>query len=179
MFRPLHCLLLAMALAAACVTKPAAAQDLTSTRETSMPMRDMGQPTKKRPNSMMLRGGAFMLAVPYLSSVAVAATSDRSADRNLYVPIVGPWMDLAERSCKPNSTNGCKSDGVNKGLLVADGVFQGLGALSIVGAFLFPEIVSTKELKAGGRPRLGAVSLRVEPTWTGGGYGLAAVGKFY
>ena len=54
--------------------------------------------TTTGPNRELLRGGILALGVPYAASVVVAATSDRSEDKHLYIPVAGPWMDLANRS---------------------------------------------------------------------------------
>ena len=60
---------------------------------------------------------------------------------------------------------------MNKVLLITDGVFQGIGALNIVGAFLFPEV----KVVAFGQATTVAFSPSRLP---GGGYGVGAAGKF-
>src|SRR5229473_4984867 len=92
------------------------------------------------PNGAMIHTGIFTLGVPYVASVVVAASSDHQGDRSLYWPVVGPWMDLADRgSCGHTGETSCGNETGNKALLVVDGIFQGIGALDIVGAFVFPE----------------------------------------
>jgi hypothetical protein len=54
--------------------------------------------TTTGPNRELLHGGILALGVPYVASVVVAATSDRPEDKHLYIPVAGPWMDLANRS---------------------------------------------------------------------------------
>jgi len=96
--------------------------------------------TTTGPNRALLHTGIFVFGVPYVASVIVAASSDHQGDHNLYLPVVGPWMDLAGRgSCGNLGEMTCGNEAANKVLLVVDGVFQGLGALDIVGAFVFPE----------------------------------------
>ena len=52
------------------------------------------------PNRALLHSGVFMLGVPYVASIIVAAGSDHPGDSNLYLPVAGPWMDLGSRgSC--------------------------------------------------------------------------------
>jgi len=124
------------------------------------------------PNSALLGSGLFTFGVPYVASVIVASTSNNDADHNLYVPVVGPWMDFANRgSCGGFTQNSCDSETANKVLLAADGVFQGIGALQIVGAFLMPEVhtayVATEPRVVVGPSRVGR-----------SGYGLAAGGTF-
>lgn len=100
------------------------------------PPRDFYVIEEKTPNIGLITGGAVMFGVPYAASVVVAAASDRPSDHNLYIPLAGPWMDLAKRgSCVGTR---CESETGNKVLLVADGIFQGVGALEIVAGFLFP-----------------------------------------
>ena len=124
------------------------------------------------PNSAMLSSGIFTFGVPYIASVVVAANSDLSADKNLYVPVVGPWTDLVNRpGCGGFGQRSCDGETANKVLLVADGIFQGIGALQIVGAFLMPE---TRTVTVASQPRI-----IVAPSSIGrSGYGLAAAGTF-
>jgi hypothetical protein len=65
-------------------------------------------------------------------------------------------------------------------LIVIDGVFQGIGALDIVGAFIFPETRTvTVSSSKRSETRVSSLSLRVLPARVGAGaYGLAAVGTF-
>jgi hypothetical protein len=124
------------------------------------------------PNSALLGSGLFAFGVPYVASVIVAASSDNSADHNLYIPVVGPWMDFANRgSCGGLAQPACDTETANKVLLAADGIFQGIGALEIVGAFLMPE---THTVTVASEPRV-----IVGPSSIGrSGYGLAAIGTF-
>jgi hypothetical protein len=124
------------------------------------------------PNSALLGSGLFAFGVPYVASIVVASTSDNAADKNLYVPVVGPWTDLANRGgCGGFGQRACDNETANKVLLVADGIFQGIGALEIVGAFLTPE---THTVTVATEPRV-----IVGPSSVGrSGYGLAAAGTF-
>jgi len=130
--------------------------------------------TTMGPNRGMLRSGVFMLGVPYVTSVIVAAESDHPGDDNLYIPVAGPWMDLAGRGPCGNVPGGPSCDGetVNKVLLVVDGIFQGIGAIDIVGAFVFPE---TRTIYAtSSQPRV-----VVAPAyWGRDGYGVSAFATF-
>jgi hypothetical protein len=81
--------------------------------------------------------GLTLFGGAYAASTIVAATNDRPSDDKLYYPVVGPWMDLADRGC---STRGCASgEGINTALLVTSGVAQGIGALGIVTSLIVPE----------------------------------------
>jgi hypothetical protein len=124
------------------------------------------------PNRALLHSGLFTFGVPYIASIAVAATSDHPGDNNLYIPVVGPWMDLADRGgCGGVLQRSCDGETANKVLLVADGILQGFGALDIVGAFLFPE---TRVVADTSKPHVA-----VSPAYLGREtYGLTAVGTF-
>jgi len=125
------------------------------------------------PNRDLLRSGVFTLGASYVPALVVAIESDRSADKHLYAPIVGPWLDLAHRDDDCNGS--CEKETANKVLLVTDGIFQGIGALQIIGAFIFPETRAVTIAKSDGTP---AVSFTVVPTRLATGNGLVAVGNF-
>jgi len=131
---------------------------------------------RTRPNTFMLKSGIVLIGVPYTASIVVATTSDRKADRYLYVPVAGPWLDLSARDAARECTAGqaCKNDGLNRGLVIANGVFQGIGALGVVGAFLLPE-----KMQPAGEAQKESLRVRISPTSFAGGYGLVASGKFY
>ncbi len=81
-------------------------------------------------------------------------------------------MDFANRGgCGGITQNSCDSETANKVLLAADGVFQGIGALQILGAFLMPEVHTTYVAT---EPRVVVGPSRVGRS----GYGLAAGGTF-
>lgn len=125
------------------------------------------------PNRALLSSGIFALGVPYVTSVIVATQSDHQGDNHLYVPVAGPWMDLGDRGgCGELGQPSCNAETTYKVLLVADGILQGIGALDIIGAFVFPE--TRTAAVAADRPRL-----VVSPTAMGrGGYGVAALATF-
>jgi hypothetical protein len=133
------------------------------------------------PNRQLLRSGAWTLGVSYAPALVVAIKSERRGDDYLYYPVVGPWLDLAHRGeCAT-----CKHESVNQGLLVADGLFQGLGALQLVGSFLLPEqhtVETAAQARLGAptdkRDAKGGIRLRLRPVRLSGGYGLQATAKF-
>src|SRR5258708_35038135 len=47
------------------------------------------------PNADLIGVGIFTIALPDFASVGVAMGSD--IDHDLYIPVAGPWMDLAHR----------------------------------------------------------------------------------
>ena len=128
--------------------------------------------TTTGPNATLLKSGVVALAVPYLASVIVASQSDRQEDKNLYIPVAGPWMDFANRGgCGGQGEPACSTETAYKVLLVGSGVLQGIGALEILGSFIFPE--TRTETRASTAPRFVA-----SPYMTGTGYGMSAVGTF-
>jgi hypothetical protein len=125
------------------------------------------------PNRALFHSGLFVFGVPYVASIVVASGSDHPGDNNLYLPVAGPWMDLASRGpCGHMGETPCDNETTNKVLLVVDGVFQGLGALDIVGAFVFPETHTVSYSKT--EPRI-----VVAPTyWGRDRYGFSALATF-
>jgi hypothetical protein len=88
------------------------------------------------------------------------------ADRDLYIPIVGPWINLADRSTdRENNTR----DTV---LIAGSGVLQGIGTLMLITSFFVPEKVPAARISAGN------VKMQVTPTASMGGGGVGAVGTF-
>jgi hypothetical protein len=130
------------------------------------------------PNRQLLRMGTWTLGLSYAPALVVAVKSERRGDDYLYYPVVGPWLDLSHRGeCLT-----CRHEKMNEALLVADGIFQGVGALQLVGSFLLPER-RTVETVTPPVPRTKAaeqasVKLRVRPVRLSSGYGLQATAKF-
>jgi len=115
--------------------------------------------------------GLVVAGAPYIASVGIAATSAREGDANLWIPAVGPWLDLGSR---PDCNGDCGTETGNRVLLVGDGILQTVGVLEIIGAFVFPESYSTTvtTTASGG-------TLSLAPSKVGrSGYGLSAVGEF-
>jgi hypothetical protein len=129
------------------------------------------------PNRALLVTGLATFGLSYIPAVTVAATSSLDADHHLYVPIAGPWLDLANRPpCEARYTS-CDTENVNKVLIGVDGVFQAIGVIAIFTSFLAPEHERTV-VTASERPRT-PTKVYVTPAHLGpGGYGLAAVGSF-
>jgi hypothetical protein len=152
---------LAAALAAAVgISRPAAAQQRVDTVEYTGPDRGL------------LRAGAWTLGLSYAPALVVAIESPLPEDRYLYAPVAGPWLDFAKRDCTD-----CKHETANQVLLATDGVFQSIGALQILGSFLFVEhTVVTRPARSHGSKN--ALNLHLVPIRVAGGYGLKAIGNF-
>jgi hypothetical protein len=106
-----------------------------------------------------------------VASAVVAGESDYNPDRALFIPIAGPWVDLSQRGGCPISFSTCNNETLNKVLLVGDGVIQGIGALTIIAAFLVPERPYRRRWGSNNELTISPLTLR-------GGGGLAAVGTF-
>lgn len=138
------------------------------------------------PHPVLLPVGIATLAFSYLPSVGVGLVSDHKGDTNLIIPLAGPWIDLASRGCDgftlpgPNGpfqlSDGqyCGTSGVERAALIADGIAQGIGALTIVGAFLIPQ---RRTVLVGDAKAPAILSMR--PSSFGGrGAGAVLVGSF-
>ena len=141
------------------ISAPAAAQQRVDTVEYTGPDRGL------------LKSGAWTLGLSYVPAAIVGIESSLPADRYLLAPVAGPWIDYAKRDC-----SNCTNETLNKVLLATDGVFQGLGALQIIGSFLFVEHTVVTRPARVEAPK-NALNLRLVPKFSGG-YGLAAIGNF-
>ena len=124
------------------------------------------------PNPTLFTSGLLTFGVPYGISVVVAAESDRDGDKNLFVPVVGPWMAYAnEGTCNNQSSVSCGRTTGNKVLLAADGIFQAIGAIELVAAFSMPATTTVA--------RVPGTTVAVAPSRLGpSAYGVAAAGSF-
>jgi hypothetical protein len=145
-----------------CSTRAASAQEVERKTVTE----------KGGPSHGMLYSGIVVGGISYGAAAVVAMTSNVDADRRLIVPIAGPWLALSGRpACGGLTQPSCDSTTTDKVLIVTDGVFQAVGALLIVGAFLNPRTTTVTTAKE--------PPVRVAPTSVaGGGYGLVAFGNF-
>lgn len=149
----------------------AASQSSESQGSTTLPAagapRDVITYEERMPNGALIGSGLVMFGASYLPSVIVAAESGRPGDTSLYVPVAGPWMNLANRDSQcPNER--CVNDMPNKVLLVADGLFQGFGALQVLGGFLFPTTRTVTQ----------TANVQVLPNVGSSHVGITAVGSF-
>lgn len=121
------------------------------------------------PNRPMLVTGLVVLGGTYGASVIVGAISDREADERLFLPVVGPWLDLKDRDC---DVNACDNETLNKTLIIGSGALQGIGALTLVLSLVIPE---SKD-----KPwyLIGDEKLTVAPRLAGNETGLTAFGRF-
>jgi hypothetical protein len=137
-------------------------------REPERPVRSYG------PNALMLQSGLVIFGLSYGTAVVVAAESSHTGDKSLYIPLIGPWIDLGNRgpSC-PVGDSSCNHETTNRVLIVVDGIFQAVGALDIIGALLIQPTVVEERRAAKTKPHVSFA-----PWATPTGYGLSAAGAF-
>jgi len=152
------------------VVQPAPAAQTTTTAGVLDRRHEEGE-SAYAPNRYLLTSGLIVFGVPYLTSVIVASSSNHYGDSHLFVPLAGPWMDIADRG--PNNLSN-DNETTNKVLLGVDGVFQAIGAIEIVSALLMPETVehATTVETAGTKVHFTPAKVGYE------GYGLAAFATF-
>lgn len=121
---------------------------------------------QRRPNRpIMITGGALLLGT-YVTTAALVGANGPVADHDLYIPVVGPWINLADRSTdRGNNTR----DTV---LIAGSGVLQGVGAAMLITSFFVPESTPSARISAGN------VKMQVTPTASYGGAGVGAIGTF-
>jgi hypothetical protein len=120
----------------------------------------------------LVSSGLVTLGLGYGAAVIVAATSSHAGDNRLYVPILGPWLDLGDRGSCPVAAHACDHETTNKLLIVGDGIVQAVGAATILAGLLSPghtSIASTKTF---------SIAQIVPVTFGQGRPGLAAYGSF-
>jgi hypothetical protein len=130
------------------------------------PVIDAKTTRTRRPNVPLLATSSLLFLGSYIPTIAYQGAKDR--DNNLYIPIAGPWMDLADGH---NST-------AEKTLLSLSGVAQGLGALGFVSSFFVPERRTRNWHLLGVRHDGRRASFAVEPRMARGSYGVGAMGRF-
>jgi hypothetical protein len=89
-------------------------------------------------NAPVFATGALVFAGSYGASVVVAGSSDHAGADRLYVPVVGPWLALNDWGDCPIEEPRCDENTTDKVLLVADGVFQAAGVITMVSGLLSP-----------------------------------------
>lgn len=132
---------------------------------------DYGEREVRRyPNRPLLSTGTSLFVVSYGASAVTAAISDRDEDKKLFIPVVGPWMDLADRNCEARGCGG--NEDVNKAMLITSGVVQGAGVLLAVSSLFIPEKVEERRVSKA-KPEV-----KFAPVSFAAGGGIGAVGRF-
>jgi hypothetical protein len=124
---------------------------------------------ERRPNTELLSTGTSLFIISYGASVVAGAVSGREEDKRLFIPVAGPWMDLAQRDCREREC-GLNED-IARAMIVTSGSVQGGSALMVLGSLVIPETVTVEE-------RLSSAKVKVLPVSFGAGAGVGAVGRF-
>jgi hypothetical protein len=128
-----------------------------------------------RPNGVLIGRGLFAFLGSYVPSVIVAVVNDNSYDKHLAIPVVGPWLDLANRPpCGGMGETGCPTENGYRALLIVVGSFQGLGALATLVGLAVPERRITAAPAKAAAPTVHVLPAQVSRD----GYGLSAFGTF-
>lgn len=130
-----------------------------------------------RPNRALLATGAGIFVATYAASAIVAASNDRDYDDKLFIPVVGPWLDLADRPCGLGDCG--TAEDWNQALLIGSGVLQGGGIALALISLAVPEHRETTVASARERSLAAAKpKVKVTPINLRGGGGVGAVGTF-
>jgi hypothetical protein len=132
-----------------------------------------------RPNRPVLATGLGIFGGTYATSVIVGASSDKDVDKRLYIPVVGPWLDLAQRDCGVGACG--QGEDWNQALLIGSGVLQGVGVTMAVAALFMKETDDAPNSAAAARAKSTAAAkptVRLIPVTMRAGGGFGAVGTF-
>ena len=126
-----------------------------------------GEDTYDAWNAPVFATGALVFAGSYGAAAIASGMSDHTGADRLWVPVAGPWLALNDWGNCPITSSACDTNTTDKVLLVADGVFQAAGLLTMVDGLLSPShhrvVTRTADKK-----------VHVTPT----GSGLAVFGHF-
>jgi len=113
---------------------------------------------------VLITGGALLVGT-YATTAGITAGANTKEDHDLYLPVVGPWINLANRSCDGDCS---ATHNRNTVLIAGSGVLQGVGAGMVIASFFIPEKVAAATIAAG------PVKMQLVPT----AGGMGAVGTF-
>ena len=139
----------------------------------------VGYHVEPRYDKTMLVTGAAIFGGFYVPSALLATWSGNSADRWLFVPIVGPWIDVFTRAgCdKAHDVDyACANQTAYGVLLVIDGIAQAAGATIFSIAVATPRHVLARDPAVASAA--GTVALRLTPALGRSGWGLTLSGAF-
>jgi hypothetical protein len=155
-------------LAASALALAVVAFGATASAQQAVVVAGDGDGGSRGPNPYLFTSGLITTGLSYTPALVVAVNSDRSEDKFLYAPFVGPWLDLAARD---------DDDKLNNTLLVVDGVFQTIGALQLLASFMWVD-VDDDDVAAADSKTLISQAAVAPARMSRDGYGLVAVGRF-
>jgi hypothetical protein len=119
-----------------------------------------GYHAERKPRIALLVSGSLTFAVPYALGAATAAGSDY---KELYVPVVGPFLAAAKIDSRPCSWCGARALGT--AVMAAAGVVQAVGAAMLVAGAVGRQVLEADEP--------GSVSVAPMVLPSGGGVGVS------
>ena len=151
-------------------------QPIGTTQTTAAPYAPPGAEREEThlPNRTLLSTGAGVFLLSYAPSAVVGALSPREADKKLFIPVAGPWMDLNHRGCGPEHPCGAGED-VATAMLITSGVVQGAGVLMAIGSLFIPESTTITEKTSAMATK---PEVRVAPISYRAGAGIGVFGRF-
>lgn len=118
-------------------------------------------------NAPVFASGALVFGASYAAAAIASSESDHAGADRLWVPVAGPWLALNDWGNCPIEEPRCDNNTTDKVLLIADGVFQAAGLVTMVDGLLAPThhrvVTRTADTK-----------VHVSPT----GNGFAVFGRF-
>lgn len=128
---------------------------------------------ERKPNKAMLITGSAIFLGTYAAGAIVASFSDTKGDDNLYIPVVGPWLDLAQRPC---SLGECTfREDVNIAHIIGSGAAQAAGIGIALASFFVGE---RRDGRPAPQPPVTQAHVQVLPVSLRGGAGIGAFGTF-
>jgi hypothetical protein len=131
--------------------------------------------------------GAVVLGMSYIPSAYVGLGSPRSSDQVLLAPLIGPWIDLANRgSCnQPQLPAGvsipvdpCAEESAVRAALVTGGIIQAAGAILLIAGLPFSAQVVGGPDNPSKRPPGNPAPIAPRAALVPAGSGIALVGTF-
>jgi hypothetical protein len=89
-------------------------------------------------NAPVFATGAAIFAASYGASAIVAGSSDHAGADRLFVPIAGPWLALNDWGNCPITNAACDNNTTDKVLLIADGIVQAAGVVTMLDGLFMP-----------------------------------------
>ena len=89
-------------------------------------------------NAPVFTTGAVLFGGSYAAAAIVSGESNHVGANRLWVPVVGPWLALNDWGSCPIDQPRCDTNTTDKVLLIADGVVQAAGILTMVDGLLQP-----------------------------------------
>jgi hypothetical protein len=118
---------------------------------------------KFRPNRPWLYTGGALFLGSYVTTAVFTAVND--LDRTMFIPVVGPWLHLADQGSSESTTDTL--------LTAGSGVIQGAGVIMATASLFIPEKIPAATIQAGN------TKINFTPTSYGrGSAGLGVVGRF-